>query len=459
MILIFLLAIAFASVSCLVKRSTIPQNGHIISLNSIPSIKSFRNNDTIQLPFATASGGIRIHLAPHTELFEGSLPPGTFFKGHVIGYEFESTARFHVVNQHIEGLFSVPENGTDKYFFVDGVEDDSGRVNHLVIYNELPHQHDISCGCNATMSNAASMLNFPKLKRRQAGRKSCQVAVLADSSFAAQNGAQTENLMFQIMNTVSGIYQRTFQVTLTVRSVQNSGQANYGGGPSRSLDSFAADVRRGRFGFRNQDVCVAHMFVARSDWGRTAGIAYVGTVCRGNNVGISTNRIGGRTQSTSSLVLTVAHEIGHNFGAGHSPDQSSIMAASGSSSTPRFASGSIQQISRNLGGRCFDSGGGGPPSGQPRPSPDDPKTGRPNNPNRPRDGEQPERPNNPEQPPPERRPEVPTRPRRPPRSSPNNPETGCPNNPNRPQDHGQPERPENPEQPESERRPEVPTHP
>ncbi|KAI9142564.1 hypothetical protein BKA69DRAFT_1165867 [Paraphysoderma sedebokerense] len=434
---LFILVIISIPVHCLVKYNALPKQGQIISLDSLPPIQSFTKNTTIQFPVSTASRAFRIQLYPHTELFESNGSVGNFYKGYVVGYEFDSTARFHVVGQHVEGVFSVPENETDKYFFVDGVENEHSEVNQLVVYDQISNQHNVGCGRNFTVSKDTSVLAPRRLRRRQSARKTCQVAVIADASFVSQHGAKSRDYMLQVMNTVSGIYERTFQINLAVKLVQVDGKANYGAvGPTGSLNALAADVGRGRFGFRNQDVCVAHMFVSRSDWGSTAGIANLGTVCRNGNVGMSTGNNGGRIQSAQLVALTVAHEIRHNFGANHSPDTNSIMAARLSYGATQFSRGSIQEISRNLNARCLTAGRSGPVTNQPQPKV--PETGLPKVPTN--------RPNTPDN---SKRPAVPDIPQNPNRPIPINPVSPQPRRPNRPQNPDTPalNYPLNPSQP------------
>ncbi|KAI9142523.1 hypothetical protein BKA69DRAFT_257457 [Paraphysoderma sedebokerense] len=440
MIYILLLAPISIPAHCLVRHDSIPRGGHIVSLKSLPRIQSIGRNETIQLPISTAYGGFHIHLSPHNELFDVGASSTNFFKGYVIGFENQSTARFHVVGQHIEGIFSVPENGKDKFFFVDGVENRLGQVKELVIYDQLSHHQNTHCGCKGTMSNFSSIVPSRRLRRRQAVGKICRVAVIADASFSSQYGGKARDYMLQTMNTVLGIYERTFRLRLEIKQIQDSGKVNYAGGSERALSSFAADVRRGAFGFKSQDFCVVHMFVSQSDWGSTAGIANVGTVCRADNVGMSTDKIGNRLQSGQLLAITVAHEIGHNVGAEHSPDSKSIMAATVSDGATQFSSGSIQQISGKLGAGCLSPSGGGGSSAQPRPQPDFPETNRPKGPNRlqtPGSGTPKQRPNGPTKP----TPNVPkNRPQTPNKSVPNIPRNPPrrPAAPNRPQNVGRP---------------------
>lgn len=97
-------------------------------------------------------------------------------------------------------------------------------------------------------------------------------------------------------------------------------------------------------------------FTGKKMAGGTIGIAWMGVLCA-NSFSLSANMVI-RQLSDSLTATTIAHELGHNLSATHSP--SGIMAASANKTgrNPRFTSGSVSEISNYIKGWFEECRGG-----------------------------------------------------------------------------------------------------
>jgi hypothetical protein len=177
------------------------------------------------------------------------------------------------------------------------------------------------------------------------------IATDADLEFYQDNGYNlnsTYNAVFTVLNVVEGVYESTFNMrfVVTFQNVYTSSSNPYGTINSSNLLSTFRDYWQSNR--TNVPRHIAHLFTGKEldgTYNGTVGKAYTGHIRDSYAYGLSQNH--------SNLNSITAHEIGHNFNAGHASNSncqcsyanSSIMCAS--SSTPHslwFCDESVNQI-------------------------------------------------------------------------------------------------------------------
>lgn len=204
------------------------------------------------------------------------------------------------------------------------------------------------------------------------------IATDADEQYTALYGASTNAHIATIVNAASAIYQNQMGISL----VLGTQHAFTGTSPYPSSDANALLTSFLTYTASNGHLGVAdayHLFSGKDFVGSTIGLAYVGVVCLYPDYAFGTTQ---RYHDAADASI-FAHELGHNFGAGHdATDPNSLMAPYVSvPGSTYFSTASVGAIRGHLASSptCLDATGGGGGSGggggvapTPTPDPEDP---------------------------------------------------------------------------------------
>jgi hypothetical protein len=196
-----------------------------------------------------------------------------------------------------------------------------------------------------TVSNSGS--NSVILGKRNYAGKDCPVSVLMDEFYLRSFGngetgdyarALAESEVKDVMREVNRIFMTHFDVGLPVKGIYALDSINAGGtrlleqhGSSSDLAQHLGEAVRAKIGIAGQvkDSC-AIVLITQQDMNGGLGSAFgsyegpdtSGGICdtNGYNVGAVTVQFGKDRMSRNKIITTVAHEIGHMFGAAHDSD-------------------------------------------------------------------------------------------------------------------------------------------
>ncbi|MFG0328712.1 MAG: M12 family metallo-peptidase [Phycisphaerales bacterium] len=144
-----------------------------------------------------------------------------------------------------------------------------------------------------------------------------EIAIDSDVEFFESEGSVTAAIgeIESIINGVNVIYERDVEITHRISSIfiRPTEPDPYSmTNPSESLNEF-----RTEWSGNHPDITrdVAHLFTGRDLEGRVIGIAYLGVICT-ESFGYAVSQVTFTTNHVDEVAL-VAHELGHNWNAGH----------------------------------------------------------------------------------------------------------------------------------------------
>jgi len=196
------------------------------------------------------------------------------------------------------------------------------------------------------------------------GNTVAEIALDADYEYFQAWGGGTQSRMESVINTMNLQYESQVGITHAITGIvirTNSNDPYTRKGASQRLNQMRSEWLNNQ-GSINRDV--AHLFTGINLQGTTIGIAWVGAVCETQyHYGLAESNFDSNFACVTDLS---AHEIGHNWGAGHCSCTSNTMN-SYITCANNFSNGSINSITSYRNSQsCF----GAPPP--PPPPPADP---------------------------------------------------------------------------------------
>ncbi|MGS2723703.1 fibronectin type III domain-containing protein [Porticoccus sp. GXU_MW_L64] len=154
-----------------------------------------------------------------------------------------------------------------------------------------------------------------------------EIEFIFDEAFRDEFGANARGQAEALISMVEGFYRNDFGIifdTLTLELADNSvfDSDVINSDPLNASDflNHISSLKRdnNRFTFLQNRNALTHVVTGKDFAGSTAGVAFVDVVCSSFGSGTGTSRLlGFRGPNLASTALVVAHELGHNFGAGH----------------------------------------------------------------------------------------------------------------------------------------------
>lgn len=224
--------------------------------------------------------------------------------------------RLFITNDVITGLIVDQQKG-DYYIeplstFTKGAKDD-----RYVVYN-LASIKETTGFCGNEAINIVTK-NLKSSGRLAASTNPCrilEVATEADYEYFERHSAGSNNTILNIMNTVDGVYQNTFNLRIVVvfQHVYTNSNDPYGFGPDLTvLNEFRDHWNANRTNIKRD---LAHLFTGKNFTDGRLGFASpsFGVVCANPSESYSytVDNVNGTNEA-----YTTTHEIGHNLDAHH----------------------------------------------------------------------------------------------------------------------------------------------
>lgn len=283
-----------------------------------------------------------------------SAPPIRTFKGTVSGEE-HSRVRLTISDKEIEGLIV---RGTEFYFIEPAKHFSQKAANEdFVVYRkqDLMQHSSLSCDLPHRFEEAAERY-LPQREQRENPVSTfleTEIATEADFQFVTELGgvAAANAEILDVLNVVEGVYQNELGITFSV-TFQHAWSIPdpYPTGNTESVLQSFRSYWNANFPPSSYPRDAAHLFSSKEAI-KGMGRAFLGVICRPDVA----YGIHGRFPYGNGRFSLFAHELGHNFNAGHSDGSPScadtLMNAMLSTLTPlSFCPASRSEMSNYVSG-------------------------------------------------------------------------------------------------------------
>jgi len=183
------------------------------------------------------------------------------------------------------------------------------------------------------------------------------IGIVVDSGFNALHNGQGLSYAMGIINSIDGIYQEEFGLSLRVKTAINiqdpdNDPLDFG---AVKVESMLRSFRQFRLSNRQLDTSVSlvHLFTGNQPTDEPVGLAWIDTACRpdGYDVGLSTKY--------RHDVLLASHEIAHNLGALHDTDTACAVSTDkvmwpyiSAGTSQHFSSCTVNSVKSSLKNSC-----------------------------------------------------------------------------------------------------------
>jgi len=302
--------------------------------------------------------GSRVHGFLHDEIFEGKIRMSSGREFHIEpAWKYFNESKFHSVIYDVDNIHYPYPHGAGCGMRSE-LKDWMSKVqrSHIVKEEEVKRENTLPKDDDAARGPEAL-----RVRRAAAAKTSCRLYVQADWKYVdlfAKSKDRSLYLMTQYVKSVADVYKETIftgyqhRVELTISRMKAETKSDCQSTNCKFLD---ANIGVAKFLELNSetnhdDHCLAYVFTYRDFADGVLGLAWIGEksgasggVCerwkaytggkyKSLNTGVVTTLNYGSDVPLKVTEITLAHEIGHNFGSQHDP-------VSGSSCAPGASGG------------------------------------------------------------------------------------------------------------------------
>lgn len=265
-------------------------------------------------PHDVRAADFRLLIEEPTGIRQLPTPPSVTYRGSVVGVPGAEVAA-----SLIAGQLSATVHFVDGTLWAvqpaSSIDPRLPRPSHVVYAATDVIRSDGRCGVAAGLPAGTNRAGNGGGGVGPAAMKIAELAIDADRAYYTRYGSNAttvQNQITTIMNSVNVIFRRDVEIdhSITTLLVRTTTVYSWTGDLCNLLGQFASYWGANHAGIPRD---MAHLFTGEGSFSGVVGCAFVGVVCGGSAYGAS-------KAYTNNLVTDtglVAHEMGHNWNAGH----------------------------------------------------------------------------------------------------------------------------------------------